>query len=148
MQVSFVWVCRTIWFKIDPQFNFTDWVLHFNLEWNLNRYMMINFEVIDAGMSGLRVIYISVLGKKLSYWNSQAKRRVINCGNRIGNWKRLGGIVTEGCKSVSTIFPLIRIQYEAECKTPGFKVMLDIFIPKGFFVEAVLLNKVYFMFKV
>jgi len=118
------------------------------LNGNLNRYMMINFEVIDAGMSGLRVIYISVLGKKLSYWNSQAKRRVINCGNRIGNWKRLGGIVTEGCKSVSTIFPLIRIQYEAECKTPGFKVMLDIFIPKGFFVEAVLLNKVYFMFKV
>lgn len=26
--------------------------------------MMINFEVIDAGLSGLRVIYISVLGKK------------------------------------------------------------------------------------
>lgn len=34
------------------------------LNGNLNRYMMINFEVIDAGLSGLRVIYISVLGKK------------------------------------------------------------------------------------
>lgn len=85
----------------------------------------------------------------MSYWNSQAKRRVINCGNRIGNWKRLGGIVIDGCKSVSTIFPLIRIQYEAERKTSGFKVMRDIFISKGFgFVEAVLLNKVYFMFTV
>ena len=142
MQVSVVWVCRTIWFKIDPQFNFTDWALHFNLEWKPQSLhddqFWSNWRWLVRFKSHL---HLRIREKKMSYWNSQAKRRVINCGNRIGNWKRLGGIVTEGCKSVSTIFPLIRIQYEAERKTSGFKVMLDIFIPQGFFVEAVLLNK-------